>query len=52
MSSTAVGKPVPVKVIGSPPWTVPNLGEIAVRFGVTAESYVTGLVRGVATPLM
>jgi hypothetical protein len=40
-----VAKPVPVKVTVSPPCTVPNLGDIAVRFGVTAESYVIAFVR-------
>jgi hypothetical protein len=46
-----VGKPVPIKVTVSPPFTVPNLGEIAVRFGVAAESYVTAFVRAVVVPL-
>jgi len=41
-----------VNVIGSPPLTVPYLGEIAVRFGVTVESKVTVLVRLVSVPLM
>jgi len=52
MSAISVGKPLPVKVIGSPPLTVPNLGEIAVRFGVTVESKVTELIRSVSVPLM
>jgi hypothetical protein len=52
ISAMSVGKPVPVKVIGSPPLTVPNLGEIAVRFGVTVEAKVMALVRSVAVPLM
>jgi len=52
MSAISVGKPVPVKVIGSPPLTVPYLGEIAVRFGVTVESKVTELIRSVSVPLM
>jgi len=48
-SVAVVPKPVPVKVISSPPTTFPYLGEILWRSGVMEPSYVTA-ERSVVAP--
>jgi len=45
LSSTTEEKPVPVNVTGVPPTTVPNLGVIAVSFGVKVLTNLTFLSR-------